>query len=177
MGLSRRLYETHRDVLATHRQTTDGLPGRCWSAIRETGSPLRADALPVCRLSRWRHGSPSAACSGEKIGGPSVKPHRPYRGLWSDVSVELPLANTSPTKMIGLYRRSMYTFWKRTCPPPGMTAFDAPDRETCLIRRARTNTPLYSLGALERTRRTSKAHGIRRAGQRTMRGLTPRRSA
>jgi hypothetical protein len=39
----------------------------------------------------------------------------------------------------------MYTFWKRTCPPPGMAAFDAPDRETCTVRRARTNTPLQSL--------------------------------
>jgi hypothetical protein len=39
----------------------------------------------------------------------------------------------------------MYTFWKRTCPPPGMMAFDAPDRETCLIRRATTNTPLQAL--------------------------------
>ena len=44
-----------------------------------------------------------------------------------------------------LYRRTFYTFWKRTCPPPALTAFDAPDRETCLICRARTNTPLQSL--------------------------------
>ncbi len=79
----------------------------------------------------------------EKIGGPSVKPYQP-EGLWEDVSVER-REKYAPDLGDGLYRRSMYTFWKRTCPPPGMAAFDAPDRETCTIRRARTNTPLQAL--------------------------------
>lgn len=79
----------------------------------------------------------------EKIGGPSVKPYQP-EGLWEDVSVER-RDKYVPDGGDGLYRRSMYTFWKRTCPPPGMSTFDAPDRETCIVRRARTNTPLQAL--------------------------------
>ena len=78
-----------------------------------------------------------------QIGGPSVRPYQPA-GLWEDVSVERRDKYVADTGL-GLYRRSMYTFWKRTCPPPGMSAFDAPDRETCVIRRARTNTPLQAL--------------------------------
>jgi hypothetical protein len=79
----------------------------------------------------------------QKTGGPSVRPYQP-EGLWEDVSVER-REKYIPDPGDGLYRRSMYTFWKRTCPPPGMAAFDAPDRETCTVRRARTNTPLQSL--------------------------------
>ncbi len=79
----------------------------------------------------------------EQLGGPSVKPYQPD-GLWEDVSVER-REKYKADLGDGLYRRSMYTFWKRTCPPPGMAAFDAPDRETCVIRRARTNTPLQAL--------------------------------
>jgi hypothetical protein len=79
----------------------------------------------------------------DRVGGPSVKPYQPD-GLWQDVSVER-RAVYEPSQGADLYRRSMYTFWKRTCPPPGMTTFDAPDRETCTIRRARTNTPLQAL--------------------------------
>ncbi len=79
----------------------------------------------------------------ERVGGPSVKPYQP-EGLWEDVSVER-RDKYVPDAGDGLYRRSMYTFWKRTCPPPGMSAFDAPDRETCVVRRSRTNTPLQAL--------------------------------
>ncbi|MFM9960488.1 MAG: DUF1553 domain-containing protein [Planctomycetaceae bacterium] len=79
----------------------------------------------------------------ERLGGPSVKPYQPD-GLWEDVSVERRDKYVADAGD-GAYRRGMYTFWKRTCPPPGMTTFDAPDREFCLIRRARTNTPLQAL--------------------------------
>ena len=79
----------------------------------------------------------------EKMGGPSVRPYQPD-GLWEDVSVERRDKYVADSDD-GLYRRSMYTFWKRTCPPPGMATFDAPDRETCVVRRARTNTPLQAL--------------------------------
>jgi hypothetical protein len=85
----------------------------------------------------------SAGLLVERLGGPSVKPYQPD-GLWEDVSVE---RSQKYVQDCGdsLYRRSMYTFWKRTCPPPALATFDAPNRESCLARRARTNTPLQSL--------------------------------
>jgi hypothetical protein len=79
------------------------------------------------------------------IGGRSVKPYQPA-GLWKPVGFGG--SNTSTfVQDTGdkLFRRSMYTFWKRTVPPPSMATFDAPDRETCQVRRARTNTPLQAL--------------------------------
>ncbi|HWE96814.1 MAG TPA: DUF1553 domain-containing protein [Tepidisphaeraceae bacterium] len=79
----------------------------------------------------------------EKLGGPSVKPYQPA-GLWEEVSVDH-RASYAPAKGNDLYRRSLYTFLKRTCPPPGPTALDAPGRDTCVVRRARTNTPLQAL--------------------------------
>ncbi|GAG36340.1 unnamed protein product, partial [marine sediment metagenome] len=81
----------------------------------------------------------------DTIGGKSVRPYQPA-GLWKPVGFGG--SNTSVFKQdagSNLYRRSMYTFWKRTSPPPSMTTFDAPDRETCQVRRARTNTPLQAL--------------------------------
>jgi hypothetical protein len=79
----------------------------------------------------------------EKTGGPSVKPYQPA-GLWEDVTVSRQ-GRYVLEKGDGLYRRSMYTFWKRTCPPPALMSFDAPNREVCVARRATTNTPLQAL--------------------------------
>jgi hypothetical protein len=81
----------------------------------------------------------------DRAGGKSVKPYQPG-GVWE--SVAFVGSNTSAfTQDHGeaLYRRSMYTFWKRTSPPPALLTFDAPSRETCTVRRARTNTPLQAL--------------------------------
>jgi hypothetical protein len=81
----------------------------------------------------------------ETIGGKSVRPYQPA-GLWKPIGFGG--SNTSVFKQDAgekLYRRSMYTFWKRTVPPPTMSIFDAPNRETCQVRRARTNTPLQAL--------------------------------
>ncbi len=84
----------------------------------------------------------------QTIGGKSVRPYQPS-GLWE--AVAYPTSTTA--KFVrdegpALYRRSMYTFWKRTSPPPSMTLFDAPSRESCEARRARTNTPMQALTLL-----------------------------
>ena len=79
------------------------------------------------------------------IGGPSVKPYQPD-GVWS--SVAMPVSNTSRYERDGgdsLYRRSLYTFWKRSAPPVSMKIFNAPTREHSTVRRERTNTPLQAL--------------------------------
>lgn len=87
-----------------------------------------------------------AGLLSDRIGGPSVSPYQPA-GLWDDVAVGADYEGTvyRLDKGEGLYRRSMYTFWKRTCPPPGLNTFDAPEREVCTARRSRTNTPLQAL--------------------------------
>ena len=82
----------------------------------------------------------------EKVGGPSVKPPQPS-GLWeavgyTDSNTARFTADNGAEKV---HRRSLYTFWKRTSPPPQMTTLDAPSREACQVRRERTNTPLQAL--------------------------------
>ena len=84
-----------------------------------------------------------------KIGGPSVKPYQPAK-VWETVAMDV--SNTRVYKADtgdGLYRRSLYTFWKRSAPPPSMDIFDAPSREECLVRRERTDTPLQALVTMD----------------------------
>jgi Protein of unknown function (DUF1553)/Protein of unknown function (DUF1549)/Planctomycete cytochrome C/Concanavalin A-like lectin/glucanases superfamily len=95
---------------------------------------VRDNALAVSRLLDTR------------IGGPSVFPYQPP-GLWEELSRGETFTAQEYHESTGpdLYRRSMYTFWKRTVPPAALTTFDAPDREKCTSRRLITNTPLQAL--------------------------------
>ena len=80
-----------------------------------------------------------------ELGGASVKPPQPA-GLWKAVGYSgSNTVNFTADSGDKIYRRSLYTFWKRTAPPPQMTIGDAPSRETCTMRRERTNTPLLAL--------------------------------
>ena len=101
--------------------------------LRLDAEVLRDQALAVSGLLR------------RDLGGPSVRPYQPA-GLWKVVAITG--SNTAEFKQDSgeaLYRRSFYTFWKRTSPPPSMAAFNAPTREQCTVRRERTNTPLQAL--------------------------------
>jgi hypothetical protein len=98
----------------------------------------------------------------EKIGGPSVKPYQP-EGLWKEISMQ----DMDYVQGHGedLYRRSLYTFWKRTIAPPEMINFDAANREACVVRETRTNTPLQALNLMNDVTYVEAARFI---GQRMM---------
>jgi hypothetical protein len=103
--------------------------------IRLTGELIRDEAL---------------AASGllvKTIGGPSVRPYMP-EGVWDETSRYGDLRNYKHDQGEGLYRRTLYTVWKRTAAPPTMLLFDAPSREVCVVKRSRTNTPLQALSLL-----------------------------
>ena len=98
------------------------------------------------RLSAHASRDQALAVSGllvEKLGGPSLSPYQPDK-LWEDLS------NMKYTQSKGedLFRRSLYTIWKRTLPPPSMAVMDAADRESCMVSLGRTNTPLQALTLL-----------------------------
>lgn len=108
----------------------------------------------------------------EREGGKSVKPYQP-EGVWE--AVAFVGSNTREFKQDSgesLYRRSLYTFWKRTSPPPLLATFDAPSRENCTVRRPRTNTPLQALALMNDKQYVEAA---RKLGARMMKegGSTP----
>jgi hypothetical protein len=84
----------------------------------------------------------------EKLGGPSVKPYQP-EGLWEEIAMGRPHYDQGHGD--DLHRRSLYTFWKRTVPPPVMITFDSASRNVCTARRQETSTPLQALALLNDT--------------------------
>lgn len=128
---------------ATYRQSSN-LP----AALKQKDPENRLLARgPRIRLSAEVIRDQALFASGllvEKVGGPSVRPYQPA-GLVKELhGIDEDVQDHGPS----LYRRSLYTHWKRTVAPPGMTTFDAANRETCVVRQTRTNTPLQSLTLL-----------------------------
>jgi hypothetical protein len=126
---------------STYRQASVPRDPELWTSDPENRLLARG---PRHRLSPEQLRDNALAVSGllvRKVGGPSVFPYQPA-GLWreSGTGKSYPAAAGE-----GLHRRSLYTFWRRTSPPPSMTTFDAPTREFCLARRERTATPLQAL--------------------------------
>ncbi|MDX2041196.1 MAG: DUF1549 domain-containing protein [Acidobacteriota bacterium] len=104
---------------------------------------------PRLRLSAEMIRDQALGASGllvEKLGGPSVKPYQPD-GLWKDMTFSN-MTFYDQAKDEGLWRRSLYTFWKRTILNPAMLTFDASARELCSVREVRTNTPLQALNLM-----------------------------
>ena len=130
---------------ATYRQTSQVTP----EALKQDPNNRLLARGPRFRLDAEMLRDGALAISGllhSEIGGPSVKPPQPD-GLW--YAVGYTSSNTAKFKQDKgpdkVYRRTLYTFIKRTAPPPQMAILDAPSRESCAMRRERTNTPLQAL--------------------------------
>jgi Protein of unknown function (DUF1553)/Protein of unknown function (DUF1549)/Planctomycete cytochrome C/Concanavalin A-like lectin/glucanases superfamily len=132
---------------AAYRQSAAGSPEKYSKDIPNRllsrGPRFRMDAEMV-----RDYALASSGIMARRIGGPSVRPYQP-EGIWE--AVAMPESNTRNYKRDtgeGLYRRSLYTLWKRAAPPASMDIFNAPAREVCTVRRERTNTPLQALVTL-----------------------------
>src|SRR5439155_1560391 len=140
---------------ATYRQSSKTPAGLL---ARDPENKLLARG-PARRLTAEMLRDQALAASGllvEKRGGPSVRPYQPA-GLW-----EIGMGNPKYEQGHGedLHRRSLYTFWKRTVPPPAMIAFDAAERNVCLAQRQSTSTPLQALCLLNDTQMTEAARFV-----------------
>jgi Protein of unknown function (DUF1553) len=131
---------TYRQAATTTAEKLEKDPANTWLS---RGPRFRMDAEMIRDY--------ALAASGllvPKIGGPSVKPYQPD-GVWEAVAmIGSDTRNYRRDSGENLYRRSVYTLWKRAAPPASMEIFNAPNRETCTVRRERTNTPLQALVTL-----------------------------
>ena len=124
---------------ATYRQASNTTPGH---RTIDPGNRLLSHG-PSRRLTAEMLRDQALAASGllvDRVGGPSVHPHQPS-GLWQEKNGQVYPKGDGDA----LYRRSLYTFWKRTSPPPAMIILDAGKRNVCITRRSSTNTPLQAL--------------------------------
>jgi hypothetical protein len=127
---------------ATYRQSSIVSP----KAIEADPNNALYSRSPSFRLSAEMIRDNALAASGllvRKIGGPSVYPYQP-EGIWEALATRNE-THYKQGKGEDLYRRSLYTVWKRSSPPPSMMNFDAPDRYICIVNRQKTATPLQSL--------------------------------
>ena len=130
---------------ATYRQSAKATP----KIIERDPENLLLSHAPRMRLTAEQIRDHALAISGlltKEIGGPSVRPYQPD-GLWAEKigGGGGSTAKYEQDKGEKLYRRSLYTFWKRTVPPPSMMTFDAVSRDFCMVKRETTSTPLQAL--------------------------------
>jgi mono/diheme cytochrome c family protein len=115
-------------------------------AKRLSGEALRDQALALSGLLQGT------------LGGPPAKPYLPESAGWRVLNSFLPDYQRDAAP--GIYRRSLYTYWRRTAPPPGMLAFDVPGRDVCTVRRQQTNTPLQPLVMLNDPQFVEASRGL-----------------
>jgi len=156
--LAREFVRSGWDVKAMHRLIVTSATYRQAAAATAAQRAIDPDNRLLARGPRFRLPAEmirdAALRAGgllvEKIGGPPVKPYQPD-GLWKQIGSDFGAFSANVYQRDSgdaLYRRTMYTFWKRTLPPPALAIFDAPSREFCVARRSRTNTPLQALVVL-----------------------------
>ncbi|MDP6443669.1 MAG: DUF1553 domain-containing protein [Pirellulaceae bacterium] len=130
---------TYRQASYASPAALDADPQNRWLArgprVRLDAEAIRDNALSIAGL------------LDERVGGRGVFPYQP-EGLWREISYnpnDFTAQVYTPSRGRDLYRRSIYTFWKRSAPPPALAAFDAPTREVCIAKRSVTHTPLQVL--------------------------------
>ncbi len=146
--------ESGWNVKAMHKRIVLSATYRQSSSVPERVRELDLDNSllsrgPSYRMSAEQIRDNALAASGllsQKIGGPSVKPYQPA-GIWEALATRNAV-NYIQNHGDSLYRRSLYTIWKRSAPPPMMLNFDAAERHFCMVKRQKTSTPLQALVTL-----------------------------